>query len=83
MIRYPQSTSSTPVTQPPSPGLLEPKPNPRTTYSQDWPNYNLAQQNEKDRFLVLLSDLCDNLRNDAKPRGKGRPSAPLAVKVFA
>ena len=31
---------------------------PRKTYKQDWPNYNLAQMNEKDHFQVLLADLC-------------------------
>ena len=30
----------------------------RPTYPQDWRNYNLAQQNEKEHFLTLLKDLC-------------------------
>ena len=53
------------------------------TYPQDWPSYNLAQQNEKDRFLVLLRDLCNAIPQEPRPRGRGRPSAPLAVKLFA
>ena len=56
---------------------------PRPTYSQDWPSYNLAQQNEKDRFLILLRDLCDAIPQEPRPRRRGRPSAPLALKVFA
>ena len=53
------------------------------TYSQDWPNYNLAQQNEKDRFLVLLRDLCNAVALEQKPRGRGRPSVPLPERLFA
>ena len=56
---------------------------PRPTYPQDWPSYNLAQQNEKDRFLILLRDLCDAIPQEPRPRRRGRPSAPLALKVFA
>lgn len=55
----------------------------RSTYPQDWPSYNLAQQNEKDRFLVLLRDLCNAIPQKSGARGKGRPSAPLSVKLFA
>ena len=35
----------------------------RKTYTQDWPNYNRAQCVEKDRFQVLLSDLCRELKD--------------------
>ena len=56
---------------------------PRPTYPQDWPSYNLAQQNEKDRFLVLLRDLCNAIPQEPRPRRKGRPSAPLSEKLFA
>ena len=56
---------------------------PRPTYPQHWPSYNLAQQNEKDRFLVLLRDLCNAIPQEHRPRGKGRPSAPLSEKLFA
>ena len=53
------------------------------TYPQDWPSYNLAQQNEKDRFLVLLRDLCNAIPQEPRPRGRGRPSAPLSEKLFS
>ena len=33
----------------------------RKTYPQNWPAYNAAQTNEKDRFMVLLRDLCAGL----------------------
>ncbi len=56
---------------------------PRPTYPQDWPAYNLAQQNEKDRFLLLLRDLCSAMNQEPEPRRRGRPSAPLPVKLFA
>ena len=54
---------------------------PRPTYPQDWPNYNLAQQNEKDMFLVLLRDLCSTV--DQPPQTVGRPRLPLADMLFA
>ena len=53
------------------------------TYSQDWPNYNLAQQNEKGHFLTLLRDLCNSVDVASKPRGRGRPSIPLPERLFA
>ena len=53
------------------------------TYSQNWPKYNLAQQNEKDRFLVLLRDLCNAVSLEPKPRGRGRPSIPLPERLFS
>jgi hypothetical protein len=54
----------------------------KKTYPQDWPNYNQAQIEEKDRFQVLLRDLCSGI---AQPeyRGKGRPPMPLSDVAFA
>lgn len=54
----------------------------RTTYSQEWPAYNTAQVNEKDRFQSLLFDLC---RGIAEPTEKkaGRPRLPLSDAVFS
>ena len=65
--------------------MMSPESNtdPRPTYSQDWHAYNLAQQNEKDRFLMLLRDLCSTVDQEPVPRGRGRPSAPLSIKLFA
>ena len=54
---------------------------PRPTYSQDWPNYNLAQQNEKDMFLVLLRDLCATVPQP--PQATGRPRLPLSDMLFS
>ncbi len=56
---------------------------PRPTYSQHWASYNLAQQNEKDRFLLLLRDLCNTIDKEPAPTRRGRPSAALPVKLFA
>ncbi len=53
----------------------------RPTYPQDWPSYNLAAQHEKERFLVLLRDLCSTVPQP--PQGKGRPRLPLADMLFA
>src|SRR5437660_11594224 len=30
----------------------------RPTYKQDWPNYNAAQVHEKEKFQILLWELC-------------------------
>ena len=68
----------------PAPEQIPPRA-PRKTYRQDWPNYNLAQTNEKDHFQVLLADLCRPLpelplKNAEKG---GRPPLPIADAVFA
>ena len=60
---------------------------PRKTYKQDWPNYNRAQTTEKERFQILLRDLCANLAHPPKAGkvgkvGKGRPRLPLSDTVF-
>jgi len=57
----------------------------RKTYRQDWPNYNLAQINERRLFHVLLGDLCDTIPlPSAKDRSKGgRPAVPLRDALFA
>jgi hypothetical protein len=48
----------------------------RKTYSQDWPAYNLAQTTEKDRFQVLLHDLCCKLPEPERP-GRNSILEPL------
>ena len=68
----------------PTPDQIPPRA-PRKTYKQDWPNYNLAQTNEKDHFQVLLADLCRPLpelplKNAEKG---GRPPLPIADAIFA
>lgn len=47
----------------------------RATYRQDWPSYNRAQTNEKDRFMALLRDLCAGIAEPEQKRG--RPRLPL------
>lgn len=55
----------------------------RRTYPQNWPAYNAAQTNEKDRFMVLLRDLCRGLPEPEGKRKRGRPRLPLAGAVFS
>lgn len=53
----------------------------KKTYKQNWTAYNLAQTTEKDRFQVLLHDLCKPLVNPPHP--VGRPRMPLSDALFA
>lgn len=53
----------------------------RKTYSQDWPAYNEAQTNEKEKFLSLLQDLCKGIQEP--PQTKGRKRVPRADGIFA
>ena len=52
-----------------------------TTYRQEWPAYNAAQEHEQDHFLQLLRQLCDTIPQPSQ--GMGRPRLPLSDKVFA
>ena len=53
----------------------------RMTYSQPWSAYNAAQVEEKDRFMVLLADLCK--RVPQPPQTRGRPRLPLSDMLFS
>jgi hypothetical protein len=53
----------------------------RVSYKQNWPAYNAAQTEEKERFVVLLDALCKLI--DQPVQAKGRPRLPLADMVFA
>jgi len=53
----------------------------RTTYSQEWHEYNQAQTNEKARFLELLYQLCKGIEEPIQTFG--RPRLPYAEMVFA
>ena len=55
----------------------------RPTYRQQWREYNLSQTREKAYFVELLYQLCALVEEPSKPRGRGRPPAPLADLVFA
>jgi hypothetical protein len=54
----------------------------KRTYSQVWPAYNAAQTNEKDKFQLLLTDLCKGII-DETPRTKGQPRLPLVDAIFS
>lgn len=52
----------------------------RITYTQEWAAYNAAQTHEKEKFVVLLRDLCNGI---TQPEYNfGRPRLPLADVVF-
>jgi transposase len=53
----------------------------RTTYKQVWPAYHAAQRNEKDKFQVLLAELCQGIVEPVQE--KGRPRVSLRDAVFA
>ena len=53
----------------------------RKTYSQNWPSYNRAQQNEKSELQALLYELCRNIPEPEQKRG--RPRLSLADIIFA
>lgn len=52
----------------------------RISYPQDWPAYNRAQVEEKDRAQVLLAGLCDGIAEP--PQKTGRPRMPLRDAIF-
>jgi len=45
----------------------------RTVYPQNWPAYNEAQTNEKEKFQSLLHDLCRGI-SEPQIRRQGRPT---------
>jgi transposase/predicted nucleic acid-binding Zn finger protein len=53
----------------------------KKTYKQEWPAYNRAQTNEKEKFLSLLNELCKGI--EEMPQSFGRPRLPLADMIFA
>ncbi len=77
MQREDHSDGSTTVTQTVTVTETVKKP----TYPQDWPAYNAAQTNEKDKFLSLLHDLCSGIPEP--PATKGRPRLLLADAIFS
>src|SRR5580692_3251752 len=52
----------------------------RVTYSQNWPAYNKAQCEEKERVQILLRGLCDGIESPKQERG--RPRTPLADAIY-
>ena len=53
----------------------------RKTYRQDWKNYNLSQQKEKELFMKFLADLTGKIRQPAY--GFGRPHNALSDSIYA
>ena len=53
----------------------------RVTYSQNWPAYNAAQVEEKERFKLLLAALCSTIEQPEQT--SGRPRLPLSDMAFA
>ena len=49
----------------------------KKVYRQDWPKYNIAQATEKRRIQVLLNDLCRNLPDRERPKGRSGPKPHL------
>jgi transposase len=50
-------------------------------YTQDWSNYNRAQQTEKSHFLAFLYELCSKVEEPIQTMG--RPRLPLKDIIFA
>ena len=55
----------------------------RKTYKQNWPAYNAAQEVEKDRFQVLLYDLCRNLPEPERQPKPGPKPHTVKDSIFA
>lgn len=55
----------------------------KITYSQDWIAYDKAKTQEKELFMKLLNDLVQNIPEEPKNTGRGRPKMPMQDMVFA
>jgi transposase len=55
----------------------------RPTYRQNWPAYNLAQREEKRRFMAILADLCAGLPEPERAGVRGRKPHGIADRLFA
>ena len=53
----------------------------RVTYQQDWNAYNNAQVNEKELFMKMVYDLCQEIPNSVQTFG--RPKLPMSDMIFA
>ena len=54
---------------------------PRKTYPQRWRAYNAAQAHEKEKFQVLLRELCQDIKQPVRSRN-GRPRLPIEDVIF-
>jgi transposase len=57
-------------------------PKQKRIYRQEWREYNLAQINEKARFIELLYNLCRDVENLPRKPGAGRTRLPLREMIF-
>jgi transposase len=55
----------------------------KVTYKQDWPAYNDAQSHEKDRFQILLNDLCSGIVEPDRAGIRGRKPHAVKDTIFA
>ena len=53
----------------------------KKTYRQDWKNYNVSQQKEKELFMKLLSDVTNKVRQPAY--SFGRPATQLNDMIYS
>ncbi len=63
--------------------LPSPERNTRPKYTQQWHVYNLSQTREASYFKSLLFELCATVAEPEKPKGRGRPPAPLSDLIYA
>lgn len=63
--------------------LPPPEKSRRPTYKQQWHQYNLSQTREAGYFKSLLYELCTTIEESEKPKGRGRPTAPLSDLIYA
>lgn len=63
--------------------LPTPETNARPKYTQQWHVYNLSQTREESYFKSLLYELCATVAEPEKPKGRGRPCAPLSDLIYA
>jgi transposase len=61
--------------------IEEPQVIKRKTYSQDWPNYNKAQKEEKQRFMEILSESVNTLEDQSNQ--KGRPKKKINNIIYS
>jgi transposase len=54
----------------------------KRTYKQSWHEYNLAQTNEKTKFLELLYELTRNVEDLPRKQGAGRNRLPVRDMIF-
>jgi len=55
----------------------------KKTYPQNWKAYNTAQTHEKSELQALLYELCRNVPEPEKRKGRGRPQLPLSDMIFS